>query len=165
MLINKGPYDNSIDKIIENNYEHIYRYIYCFVKNRDIAQDITQDVFLKFFKNIDGYIESGKLKNYLYVIAKNCVKDYFKKQKNISFDELSNEVGYSNKMEKIEDKMIVMDAIDSLKPIEKDIIVLKYFGQLKNKEIANIYGKPVSTVRYILKRAEKNLRKRLEGEI
>lgn len=165
MLINKGSYDNFIDKMIENNYEYIYKYIFCFVKSRDIAQDITQDVFLKFLKNIDGYIESGRLKNYLYVIAKNCVKDYFKKKKYISIDELSNDMKYSDRMEKVEDRMVLMDAIDSLKPIEKDIITLKYFGQLKNKEIAGVYGKPVSTVHYILKRAEKKLKKRLEGEI
>lgn len=165
MLINKGSYENSIDKMIENNYEYIYRYIYCFVKNRDIAQDITQDVFLKFLKNIDGYIESGRLRNFLYVIARNCVKDYFKKQKHISLDELRDDIKYSDKMEKAEDRMMVMEAIASLEQTEKNIIILKYFQQLKNKEIAGIYGKPVSTVRYILKRAEKNLKKRLEGEI
>lgn len=165
MFNNKGSYENSIDKMIEDNYEYIYRYIYCFVKNRDIAQDITQDVFLKFLKNIDGYIESGRLKNFLYVIAKNCVKDYFKKQKNNSFDELRDDMKYSDKMENVEDKIVLMEAIDSLNLMEKDIIVLKYFGQLKNKEIAGIYGKPVSTVHYILKRAEKNLKKRLEGKL
>ena len=165
MLINKGSYDDFIDEMVKKYYENIYRYIYCFLKNRDIAQDITQDVFLKFMKNIDGYIEQGKIKNYLYVIAKNCVKDYFKKQKYISFDELSDDMKYSDRMEKVEDRMVLMDAIDSLKPIEKDIITLKYFGQLKNKEIARVYGKPVSTIRYTLKRAEKNLKKRLEDEL
>lgn len=165
MLRNKGSYENSIDQMIEQHYGDIYRYVYCFVKNRDIAQDITQDVFLKFLKNIDAYIESGKLKNFLYVIAKNCVKDHLKKQKDISLDELSNDVEYSDKMANTEDRMTIMGALASLEPEEKNIIILKYFQQLKNGEIAEIYGKPVSTVRYMLKRAEKNLKKRLEGKI
>ena len=80
-ILDKG----EIEILIEKNYMSIYKYCFFHVGNREIAQDITQEVFLKFIREIDRYREYGKLLNYLYVIAKNTIRDYVRKIKNVNF--------------------------------------------------------------------------------
>ena len=52
------------------------------------AEDLTQEVFTRFFSNLYRYKEYGKVKNYLYTIAGNTVKNYYKKKKDIPSEEL-----------------------------------------------------------------------------
>ena len=67
---------DKMEDLIRENYMCIYKYCFYHLGDRDTAQDITQEVFLKFIKEIGRYREYGKLKNYLYVIARNSIRDY-----------------------------------------------------------------------------------------
>ena len=62
------------------------------------AEDLTQEVFTRFFSNLYRYKEYGKVKNYLYTIAGNTVKNYYKKKKDIPSEELlkSESVSYTH---------------------------------------------------------------------
>ena len=139
----------------------IYRYCFYHVRNREVAQDITQDVFLKFIKEIDRYKEYGRLKNYLYVIAKNSIRDYIRKTKNVNLKLV--EEGYDDGgIDKKLMQMSIWEALDSLDDLDKEIIILRYYQELRIKDISQIIDIPASTVRYKLKNAEKTLKNRLE---
>ena len=71
---------DALEAWVRDNYEDIYVYCYCNVRNREDAQDITQNVFLSFLSSLGRYVEYGKLKNYLFVIARNKIKDHWKKK-------------------------------------------------------------------------------------
>lgn len=122
---------------------------------------ITQDVFLKFIKEIDRYKEYGRLKNYLYVIAKNSIRDYIRKTKNVNLKLV--EEGYDDGgIDKKLMQMSIWEALDSLDDLDKEIIILRYYQELRIKDISQIIDIPASTVRYKLKNAEKTLKNRLE---
>lgn len=154
---------DKIDALIQENYMSIYKYCFYHVHNRDVAQDITQDVFLKFIKEIERYREYGKLKNYLYVIARNSIRDYARKIK-----EADLETGFETEkyddggIDKKIDQLSVWEALSSLEELEKEILILRYYQDFKIKEISEIMGIPASTIRYKLKNAEKTLKSRLE---
>lgn len=151
----------EIETLIRENYMRIYKYCFYHVANRDVAQDITQDVFLKFVKELDRYKEYGKLSNYLYVIAKNSIRDYMRKRKDANLEviaERSDDGGIDKKI----DQICIWKALNSLDKLEKDIVVLRYYQELRIKDIAQIVNLPASTIRYKLKNAEKILKKRLE---
>ena len=57
---------------------------------------------------------------------------------------------------------MVMDALSTLEKTEKDIVILRYYQELRLRDISRILGIPASTVRYKLKNAEKQLRNRLD---
>ena len=57
---------------------------------------------------------------------------------------------------------MILDALSALEKTEKDIVILRYYQDLRIKDISRITGIPLSTVRYKLKRAEAILRERLE---
>ena len=161
-LVKKLIFDEGeIETLIQENYKCIYRYCFYHVRNREVAQDITQDVFFKFIKEIDRYKEYGRLKNYLYVIAKNSIRDYIRKTQNVNLklvEEEDDDGGIDKKLM----QMSIWEALDSLDDLDKEIIILRYYQELRIKDISQIIDIPASTVRYKLKNAEKTLKNRLE---
>lgn len=156
--------EGYLEKLIADNYEDIYRYCCYHLGQRQTAEDITQEVFLKFLNNLDSYKDYGKIKNYLYVIAGNLIKNYFKKPKEVCADEIEGqEEGAQDDTDNILDRMMILDALSALEKTEKDIVILRYYQDLRIKDISRITGIPPSTVRYKLKRAEEILRERLEA--
>lgn len=166
MLENKRLRKLVIDKdtaevIIRENYESIYKYCFYHLGNRDVAQDITQDVFFKFLKEKDKYREYGKLKNYLYVIAKNSVRDYVRRIKEVNLYTTSEKYDFGGIDKKLE-QISIWEAVNSLEDTEKDIVILRYYQNMRIKDISQVMDIPASTARYKLKNAEKKLKKRLE---
>ena len=161
-LVKKLIFDEGeIETLIQENYKCIYRYCFYHVRNREVAQDITQDVFLKFIKEIDRYKEYGRLKNYLYVIAKNSIRDYIRKTQNVNLKLVEEEYDDGGIDKKLM-QMSIWEALDSLDDLDKEIIILRYYQELRIKDISQIIDIPASTVRYKLKNAEKALKNRLE---
>ena len=161
--LKKITYDPAaLETLIRDNYADIYQYCYCHVGNKFDAQDITQEVFLKFFSALDRYVEYGKVKNYLYVIARNKVRDHWKKKSPILMEDISkaglNEVYFTE--EETINRITVLDMIATLDDMERELIILRYYQELTIREISSIVGKPASSVRYILRNAEKALRLR-----
>ncbi len=152
---------DKMEDLIREHYMCIYKYCFYHVGNRDAAQDITQDVFLKFIKEIGRYREYGKLKNYLYVIARNSILDYGRKRKHLQLaavPETFDDGGIDQKLL----QMNIREALDSLEDLDKELIILRYYQELRIKDISRILHLPASTVRYKLRNAEKALKKRLE---
>lgn len=160
-LIKIANDNDEIDIVIQKNYMSIYKYCYYHVGNSDVAQDITQEVFLKFLKQIDRYKEYGKLKNYLYVIAKNCIRDYIRKVKEVNLETVIERFD-SGGIDKKLDQLSIWEALNFLEEVEKEIIILRYYQDLRIKDISQVMDIPASTVRYKLKNAEKILKRRLE---
>ena len=162
--LRKALYDQkALDQLITKNYDDVYKYCFYHLQDRDAAQDITQDVFLKFLSKLDDYKEYGKLKNYLYVIAGNSIKDYRKKSRPIlmgDISQLAEERTVSSDAEM--EQMYILDMIASLGKEYQEIILLRYYQDVSVRDIARIIGKPVSTTRYMLKKAEKRLSQMME---
>ncbi len=155
--------DGYLEKLITDNYESIYKYCYYHLNQRQAAEDITQEVFLKFLNNLDNYRDYGKIRNYLYVIAGNLIRNYFRKPKETCVEELRDfEETAPDHADDILDRLMVMDALSTLEKTEKDIVILRYYQELRLRDISRILGIPASTVRYKLKIAEKQLRNRLD---
>lgn len=126
---------------------------------------LDQDVFLRFLQNLDSYEHTGKLKNYLYVTAGNLIKDHYKKRKEVLLEEEDMQQtagGFSSGTENISDRLTLQEIIRGLPEPEKELILLRYYQNLRLSEIAGIVSMPVSTVRYRLKLAEKYIKTRWE---
>lgn len=155
----------SVEILIKKYYSDIYTYCYCRVGDRQTAQDLTQDVFLRFLQNLDSYEHTGKLKNYLYVTAGNLVKDHYKKRKETLLEgEIRDRYEKSppSGIVDFSDRFTMQEIIRELPELEKELILLRYYQNLRLAEIAGIVSLPVSTVRYRLKHAEKYIRTKWE---
>jgi len=137
------------DYTVTTYYDEIFRYCYHNVGNKEIAEDICQDTFVSYIEHQSDYQSRGKLKNYLYTIARNKCIDYFKKSTPIYMGEVPGE-SYDNTFEvEIEVKQMLQTLPEEL----RQVIILRFFQNLKFKDIASIMGTNTSNVKYKVKKA------------
>lgn len=152
------------ERFVKKYYSSIFQYCFLHIHDRDFAEDLTQETFVRFFESLKTYEDQGKAKNYLYCIAGNLMKNYFKKKKEVLVDEIPEmpEKISENSMADIEVRMDIEQAVDRLPDELKEITILFFFQCLKQKEIAEILHINLSLVKYRIGKAKKILYECLE---
>ena len=137
-----------LEKMIMKYYDEIFCYCYHHLGNREAAEDICQDTFVSFIEHEAAYHSRGKLKNYLYTIARNKCIDYFKKATPIYMDQIPDqgEEGFEGEVE-------MRQLVASLPEEYRQVIILRFFQDLKFRDIADILGTNTSNVKYKVKKA------------
>ncbi len=157
----------AFDTLARKYYRSIYQFCYRRLNgDADIAADITQDVFLKLLENIQAVRMLGKFQNYLLTIAVNTCNNYFKKEKPTYVDletlEIVDEADSSlEKVIRKESRNAVRRAITELPDYQKEVIILRFYHDLKIKEIAAITNAGVPTVKSRLQQGLKKLQRHL----
>ncbi|WP_425449872.1 sigma-70 family RNA polymerase sigma factor [Dethiothermospora halolimnae] len=158
--------------IFENYYKRVYNYIYYRVNNIYIAEDLTSGVFEKVMSKINTYSKNkSPFEVWLFAIARNIVKDHYRKSKKrsiFSIDKIkeliSKEKGPEEIIVKEESKDEILKAMDILDSRGRNIIAFKFGGNLKNKEIARLLDITETNVGVILYRSMKKLKAEMEKE-
>lgn len=162
--IQQGDSD-SLDTIIRKYYNDMYSYCFRKTGNAFVAADLTQEVFLRLAKYIHTYVHKGKFKNYLFIIAKNMCNDYY--QKNVEASEVIDllEIPDSdNNFTRLDQSDVITKVIGSLPDFQKDVIILRYYHDMKLKEIAEITDSSLATTKSRLKQGLDKLKKILNKE-
>ncbi|MGL5755811.1 MAG: RNA polymerase sigma factor [Paraclostridium sp.] len=165
--------ESAMEILVKRYYDLVHNFIYRNTSDYNIAYDITQDVFIKMMKNIDKYkIESGNFKNWLLKISINTTKDYFKSKAynqrrtscDISGHEIEDKTNVVDILSKKEEAVKIKNAIEQLPKLQREAVILKYYNDLKIKEISSITGHNENTIKSRLFNGVKSLKKLLGGE-
>ncbi|MCH5344910.1 MAG: RNA polymerase sigma factor [Acetatifactor sp.] len=159
--------ENAFDVFVHKYYEEILKYCSYHCDNISYAEDLTQETFVRFFAKLSDYRYMGKTKNYLYTIAGNLCRDYYKKIKESLLEEppmeVQNSLGQSE-ADKILNRITVEAALNSL-PIElREVVVLYYFQELKLTEISEALQIGLPLVKYRMRQAKMRLEQLLKEE-
>ncbi len=156
----KNGNDEAGEQLVKKYYAPIFQYCFLHLHDRECAEDITQETFLRFFESVTTYTERGKVKSYLYCIAGNRIKNYYKKKKEILPGEMP-EIPSGNTGE-IETRLDIERAIENLPENLKETTILYFFQGMKQREIADMLNITVSLVKYRIKEARRILKEYLE---
>ncbi len=180
-------YKKSKDKIwFEKIYycfmPKIYKYFYYKTLDKQISEDLSSIVFFKIYNNLETKnFNSKSFTVWIYKVAKNQLIDHIRKTKkdlrNIPFstqdDNLENILVENDfflknsilvKKEFSIENPKLSDALDELKPIQRDVLVLLFIMDFDYKTISKIFGKNESTIRGIIFRSLNYLRSKLKNE-
>ena len=147
-----------METIINKYYDNIFSYLYRKVGDKALAEDLTQDVFLRLVNALAGYRPIGKFSNFVFTIAVN----YYRKNKipTYEYDLLNVDAGID-----IEDFFIqhehssqLKEAIQELPDTQKDTLLLRFFHDMKIKDIAKITNTNPSTVKSRISHGLKRLK-------
>ncbi len=170
--------DNSaLETLIRRHKDRVYTYILYIVKNEELAEDIFQDTFIKVIKSLrkGKYNEQGIFVSWVIRIAHNLTIDYFRKQTRMptwSNDEnpdidLFNSQKFAD--DTIEDLMIknrieweVRQLVEYLPGEQKEVVLLRHFGNMSFKDIAEQTNVSINTALGRMRYALINLRKLAE---
>ncbi len=160
--------DRDAFMTVTNLYQKkVFLLAYSFYRNRDDALDIVQETFLRFFQKVNLFRRGENFQNWLLQIAKNLCIDYYRKNygkrkelmSNTPVDELNLSVQNGQDPEAASDLRTIFSAsIKKLAKRQKMIFVMKHYNQLKYKEIAEVLGISLGTVKSLHYKAVQNLR-------
>lgn len=156
----------AMEVLIKRHYKLIFSFIYRNVGDYHTAYDITQNALIKLVKAINNYKDEGKFKNWLLRIASNACNDYFRSSsfiKNKSNVELDTNLIDKNSnvyeiMSRKFERQEIKNAIMTLPSFQRDALILKYYHELKIKDIAYITQSTESTVKSRLRQGIEKLK-------
>jgi len=145
----------------------------------DLSKDLVQDTFLSALTGIDNFKGEISEKNWLYLILKRKIIDYFRKNyagKFTSFDDedshfdengmwkshLIPEPWSNEQIENFENEEmlgIIDRCVNKLKEIQKSIFILKYIDEEESDKICNELNITNNNFWVLLYRARVNVRK------
>ena len=151
--------------LYDNYAAAIFGVIYRMTQNNELSEDILQESFIKIWNNFDNYDSSkGKLFTWMLNLARNLTIDNlrsssYKKQQKILGDEnyVNHIEAETAEMTKF-DILVLRKKIDKLKPEQKIIIDLAYFGGFTQDQIATEIKIPLGTVKTRMRSAIIELR-------
>ena len=147
--------DQAIENFVRKYYPLILRYCQLHIQDLGYAEDLTQETFARFFRTLSQYQHYGKAANYLYVIAGNLCRDHHKRPVEILMEELPEQLVYQ--METLDLRLDIHRALAQLPPELREVTILYFFQELKQKEIACILGIGLPLVKYRIRRAKELL--------
>ncbi len=153
----------------------LYNFIFLYVRNEGDAEDVAQDAFVSAWKNLRSFDTDKKFKTWLFAIAKNASLNWLKRKKPVVFadlarDEQGSEIIESTVSDELSPEVIfelkstadeLNGAIRALSPHYQTVVVLHHVEELTFREIAELSGESVDTVKSRYRRALILLRKNL----
>lgn len=157
--------------LYERYLPRIFQYVSYRVGDKAAAEDLTSDIFNKALDNFTKY-DSGKaaFSTWIFSIARNTLIDYYRKksreqklQKEADSDVTVSSTSPEEEASRSEEIQKLHECLSILYPKERELISLKFSGEMTNREIARITGLSESNVGTILCRAVRKLRDKFTG--
>ena len=145
----------------------LYGYLRRYLGDRDLADDVFQNTFLQLYTKIDKYEAGRPVRPWVYAIATNQAIDALRRQNrhravrlHAEADESgdtetpqllalleSREAGPMEQLQIEERRQMIRASVERLPDFLKQVVLLAYYQGLKYKDVADILGIPVGTVK------------------
>jgi RNA polymerase sigma-70 factor (ECF subfamily) len=167
--------DSTIFETLVEQYQYrLVRYLVSLLGRRDGVDDLVQETWLRVLERGGSYDGRFRFEPWLFRVARNIALDTMRKRPMLSLDcnegdgisssPASGEVSPYTLAARTQDAERLADALQTLEPVYREALVLRFQEDLSLQEISMIVGAPVSTVASRIYRGLATLRPRLEGE-
>ncbi|HCD69778.1 MAG TPA: hypothetical protein DEQ68_04045 [Ruminococcaceae bacterium] len=154
--------DAEFEAFYERHWKYVYKLCFTYMKSASDAEDCAEDVFVKVLTGEITFDDEVHERKWLTVAAINLCKDRLKGWKRKAVMPIDDEPELAAPEQ--EDRGDVLEAVQSLPVKYKDVIWLYYYEGYQTDEIAEILGRPPSTIRNQMRNARKLLKDKLGGE-
>lgn len=151
---------DAVEFIWQDLHLELSKFIENKIPDKESAQDILQDVFVKVHLNLGQLQDPSKLTSWIYQIARNCIADHFRSART------NNKLADFELPEDENDEPLyaslsgcINSKINKLPDDERRAIVLTYFKNFSQKELAQMLGMSYSGVKSRIQRTRERLKK------
>jgi len=162
---NKKDAGGSFEELYDRHFDAVNRYLRYRINSAWDADDLTAAVFLKALENFHKYRGDAPFVVWLFRIAHNAYVDYLlwrRREKVFAEGETAlleaPPSGPEEELLRDEEVKQLRNMLWRLAPEQRDVLSLRYAGELKFGQIALVLGKSAASVRMIHHRALKALR-------
>lgn len=158
-------------RLIDDTGEIVYGFIYARVGGRqDVAEDLTQATYMEALRSAAGFRGESTLETWLCAIARRQVARHYESERrrerltrklrlvaesSIDDEDVDEELD-------VPDGDALIQALGSLTPLHRQVLVLKYIDGLSVERIAGELGRTRVQIQSLLQRARTSIRRRLE---
>lgn len=167
----------GLKEIYETYIGYIYRIVYEVLQNKENAEDVTSDFFIRLWDKAEQFKPGSGHRGYLAAMARNMAIDFIRKHRKEELTSLMQDIEAGPEEEEktkkrfykeetaseVEQSVIqditIKEALETLKPSERQVVSLKVLGEMTFKEIAQAMDIPMGTVTWKYQNAMKKLRR------
>lgn len=161
---------SKFEKLYDEHKNTLFNVAYKILNDVQLAEDAVHEAFISLAKNMDKIIDRNciQIRNYLIIIVKNAaLRIYNKRKKEVCVEDLSDVMLDLNSVEiNVDNKCIQEKLFEMIKDLDykyADVLILKYFYDMSNKEIAAALGISLENVKIRLIRGKNMLKKNMEA--
>jgi RNA polymerase sigma-70 factor (ECF subfamily) len=163
-----------LEALVEQYQYRLVRYLFSLLGRRDGIDDFVQETWLRVLERGGSYDGQSRFEPWLFRVARNIAVDAIRKRPMFSLD--SNEddgvrsAPASDKPSpftlavRTEDADRLAHSLQTLEPVYREVLVLRFQEDLTLQEISAIVGAPVSAVASRIYRGLATLRPQFQGE-
>ncbi|MEZ0327195.1 MAG: RNA polymerase sigma factor [Fimbriimonas sp.] len=171
----------TFNQLMEDTYKKVYNMAFRLAGNRSDAEDLTQEAFFRAYRSFRDYEGDRPFENWIFRIVTRLFLDLLRTRRRrvraVSYDTPLQTGGNDenlyfempDKSASPEEVMLggtfsedLQKALNSLSPEQRLLVTLADIEGVPYKDIADMLGKPVGTIRSRLHRTHKLIRARLE---
>lgn len=151
--------------LFERRHVMLFNFFLRLTGNRSASEDLVQDVFFRILKYRDTYQGQSKFTVWMYQIARNVHVDHLRKQKpEVPLDEQFEEPAVAeplaiDRLSAEVDVALLKRALDRLPLRKREVLLLSRFQEMKYREIAELLGCDIGSIKSTIHRAVKELGK------
>jgi RNA polymerase sigma-70 factor (ECF subfamily) len=155
----------AFDALFRECAADVHAYAISLLGDRTAAEDVTAVAFERLYRSRSRLDRRrGTPRAWLFSIARNAALDELRRRRRRPdcglVDELSGDSAYGDPLECLARRATVRDALAALPVREREVVLLKFHGQLSNGELARALGVSESNAGTRLHRALTHLRER-----
>ncbi len=173
----RGGDQEAFSQLYRRYRRRVFSTAYRIMRDSEDARDATQEIFLKAYRALPSW-DPGKssLSTWLFRLAANHAIDCWRRKRRRLDVEIAAEpvetpeIGLSRAgrnplrlLEAREAAIMVARHVDCLPNLQKRFVILRYFRELSLAEIAVLEGRSIGTVKGLLHRATRSVRRRMNG--
>ena len=163
-LIDSDESKDKFESLYLKYRKHMKHIAMKILDDEHLAEDAVHNAFVKIISNLEKFnkIDCQETRNLIVIIIRSVSIDMYRKRKREfeNTDILQNDISAETDFSMIE-VADILNEIDVLPDIYKDILLLKVEYGYKDREIAKLLGLKIDTVSKRLERARKQLKKQL----
>lgn len=157
----------AVDNLVNQYQAPLFAFILRMIGNQETAEDIFQETWIRVIRSIGMFRGNSKFSTWLFQIAVNLVRDEQRKTKgktHLPLDEYADRLSCQPGVDPFTllKARRVREIVETLPPKMREAVILKYFHDFGEGEIANIVGCPEGTIKSRLYHAAQIIRKKWE---
>jgi RNA polymerase sigma-70 factor (ECF subfamily) len=153
----------AFDQLVERHQAELLRLAASFARDVHAAQDLVQETFIALARSAErvlassGRKDDGSIRGWLLLVLRNLAIDRYRAERPLR-NEAAPECLTVVAVADADSDALLWAAVDSLGPLQRAAVVLRYREDLSYRAIAEVLGKSVSHVGVLLHQALAQLR-------
>lgn len=155
----------AFERLYRESRDDLYSYAAYLTADHQRAEDVVAQSFERAYRKRSRFdARRGELRAWLFGIARNLALDEMRRAgRERPLRAAALEMPDEGAEETAVDRVFVAEALQALAPRDRELIALKFFGGLSNREIARVVGRSETNVGSQLHRAVHAMRKAQNG--